>query len=49
MKLKMFGQADAELMEEGFLLCRWLGNAAQADLATISSGKNDIGALQGGE
>ena len=45
----MFGQADAKLPEQGFLLCRWLGDAAQADLATVGGGKNDVGALQSGE
>src|ERR1022692_250404 len=48
-ELEVFGQAGAELPEQKFLLCRWLGYAAQTDLPTVGSGKNDIGALQGGK
>jgi hypothetical protein len=49
MELEVGRQADAKLLEQEFLLCSWRGDAAQADLATISGGKNDVGALQGGK
>ena len=45
----MFGQAEAELLEEGFLLCGGLGNAAQTDFVTFGGGQDDVGALQSGE
>jgi len=31
----VLGQADAELLEQEFLLCRGFGEAAQTDLMTI--------------
>ena len=45
----MFGKADAKLPEQGFLFRRWFGDAAQADLATVGGGKNDVGALESGK
>ena len=45
----MFGQADAELLEEGFLLSGRLGNASQTDLMTVGGGQDDVGAVQGGK
>ena len=42
---KMFGQADSELPEQRLLLCRWLGDPPQPDLAAIGSGQNDGRAL----
>ena len=49
LKSKMFRQADSELPEQRLLLCRRLGDSPQSDLATVGSGQNDVGALQGGE
>jgi hypothetical protein len=46
---KMFGQADAELLEQGFLLCGWLGNAALANFVAVCGGQDDVGALQRGK
>ena len=46
MEFETFGQAEAELVEQGFLLRRGFGDAAQADLASVGGGQNDVGALQ---
>ena len=42
-ELKVFWKADAELMKACLLFCRWLGDAPQADLATVDF-KRDSGA-----
>jgi hypothetical protein len=39
--LQTIRQTKAKLPEQGFLLCRRVGNAAQADFATGGGGKND--------
>jgi len=45
----MFGQTDAKLPEQGFLLGSGFGDATEANLAAVGGGKNDVGALDRGE
>ena len=45
----MFRQAEAELVKQGFLLRRGLGDPAESDLTPIRRGKDYIRALRRGQ
>ena len=40
--IEAFRQAEAELVKEGFLFRRRLGDPAQTDLAAVRGGEDDV-------
>src|ERR1700733_8653538 len=48
-EFKTVGDAQAELLKQGFLLGRGFGDTAQTDLSAVSGGKDNGGALQRGQ
>ena len=48
-EFEALGEADAELAENRFLFSRGFGDTAETNLTTVRSGKDNVGALQGGE
>ena len=48
-QFEVLGGVESELAQEFLLFGRRFSDAAQADLASVGGGQNDIGALQRGQ
>ena len=48
-EIETIGEAQPELLKQGFLLSRGFGDAAQTDFTAIGSGKDNVGALHCGQ
>src|ERR1035441_8891268 len=48
-EVKAIGEADVELLKEGSLFGVGFGDTAETKLAAVGGGKDDVGALQGGQ